>query len=408
MVLNIRRLKTDSVKILILPSWYLPDGGGFFKDHAEALNHDRFKVDVLVNRVLGITRQSVAQIIKSRRITESKEGPLNVMRSGYLRWPRMDRLNVNGWVAKYMKLYEHYVASNGTPDIIIAHSSIWAGIVAAQIKEENNVPFILVEHRSRFAKDVEAAQKMIREWYFPFIRKTLILADKIVTVSAALDNKLISISPGIRNKIVTLPNLININFFTLPEKKRDTDPFIIISFGILEYVKGFDILIEAFSKFVKKHEGEFFLRIGGRGHKLNLLKKLSRKFDIEERVSLHGYVPREEVAREMQMANLFILPSRFEAFGVVLIEAMSTGCPVISTHSGGPSYIVKENSGLLVEPESVDQLVEAMDNIYLNYHNYKPEIIREDVVKNYSKDVIRDKYHNLILEVINETSFSSK
>lgn len=386
----------------------MPDGGGFFKDHAEALHFEKFKVDVLVNRVLGITRHSLAQILKSRRISEDKEGPLTVIRSGYLRWPGLDRVNVNGWVAKYMKLYEHYVDEKGPPDIIIAHSSIWAGFVAAQIKEKYQVPYILVEHRSRFAKDVEAAQKMIREWYFPYIRKTLVLANRIVTVSKALDNKLISISPGIRNKIVTLPNLIDTDFFVLPEKKRDTDPFTIVSFGILEYVKGFDILIEAFSKFVKKHEGEFFLRIGGRGQKMRVLKKLSQKFGVEERVSLHGYVPREEVVREMQSANLFILPSRFEAFGVVLIEAMSTGCPVISTHSGGPDYIVKKDSGLLIEPDNVNELVEAITKIYQNYQNYDPEKIREDVVNNYSEDVIRDKYHNLILEVLNEKGFSSK
>lgn len=401
-------MKTNPLKILILPSWYLPDGGGFFKDHAEALHYGNFSVDVLVNRVLGITRHSIGQIIKSRRITEAKEGPLNVIRSGYLRWPRFNRHNVNGWVAKYMRLYEHYETKNGRPDIIIAHSSIWAGFVAALIKEKYGVPFILVEHRSRFAKDVEAAQKMIREWYFPYIRRTLVTADKIVTVSKALDNKLISISPGIRNKIVTLPNLIDTDFFVLPEKKRVADPFTIVSFGILEYVKGFDVLIEAFSKFVKAHEGEFFLRIGGRGQKMNFLKKLSQKFGVEERVSLHGYVPREEVLREMQTANLFVLPSRFEAFGVVLIEAMSTGCPVISTHSGGPDYIVKENSGILVETDDVDQLAEAISEIYLNYQNYNPEKIREDVVSNYSEDVIRDKYHNLILEVLHGKSFSSE
>ena len=109
----------------------------------------------------------------------------------------------------------------------------------------------------------------------------------------------------------------------------------------------------------------------------------------------------------MQMANLLVLPSRFEAFGVVLIEAMSTGCPVLSTHSGGPSHIVKENSGLLVEPDSVDELEEAIEKMYLNYNRYEAEEIREDVISNYSKDVIRDKYHNLILEILNEKSLTS-
>lgn len=401
-------MKKNNFKILVLPSWYLPDGGGFFKDHAEALNQGEFRVDVLVNRVLGITRNSLYQILTSRRFKESVEGPLRVFRAGYLKWPLMEKHNLKGWVNKYLDIYEEYIKKYGEPDIIIAHSTIWAGYVASRLKEIHGIPFILVEHRSRFARDVAAAQEMIREWYFPFIRSSLVKADRIITVSEAIDNQLISISPGIRNKISTIPNLINTDFFTLPEKKRDREPFIIISFGILEYVKGFDILIEAFAKFSERHEGEFFLRIGGRGTKFRKLKKLAKDLGVSDRVSLHGYVPREEVKREMQLANLFILPSRFEAFGVVLIEAMATGCPVISTYSGGPEFIVKESDGMLVEPENIGELVRAMSSIYENYENYVPAAIRQDVVNNYTEEVIRDRYHQLIKEILNEKGVSSK
>ncbi len=401
-------MKKEEIKVLILPSWYLPDGGGFFKDHAEALHYGEFHVDVLVNRVLGITRNSLYHILQARKIKENIEGPLRVIRSAFVKWPKMEKHNLRGWVKKYLELYKHYEIKYGKPDIIIVHSSIWAGYVAARIKEEYEIPYILVEHRSRFARNIQAAQKMIREWYFPFIRSTLVQADRIVTVSPSIDNQLISISPGIRNKISTIPNLIDTEFFNLPEKKRDKEPFIIISFGILEDVKGFDILIEAFSKFIKLHDGDFYLRIGGRGSKFKKLMKLARKFNVAEKISLHGYVPREEVAREMQLANLFILPSRFEAFGVVLIEAMATGCPVISTHSGGPSHIVKENTGILVETENVDSLVNAMDSIYLSYEKYDPDEIRKEITTKYTKEVIRGQYHSLILEVLNEKGISTK
>ncbi len=401
-------MKKDKYKILILPSWYLPDGGGFFKDHAEALHSGDFRVDVLVNRVMGITRHSLYQILKSRRYRESVEGPLKVFRSGYLKWPLMEKANLQGWVNRYLDIYEEYRKKNGDPDIIIAHSSIWAGYVAARLKDIYDIPYLLVEHRSRFARDVEAAQEMIREWYFPFIRSSLVKADKIITVSKAIDNQLISISPGIRNKISTIPNLIDTDFFTLPEKERDKEPFIIISFGILEYVKGFDILIKAFAEFVRNHNGESFLRIGGRGTKFKKLKKLANELGVGDRVSLHGYVPREEVKREMQMANLFVLPSRFEAFGVVIIEAMATGCPVISTYSGGPEYIVKEKDGILIEPENVRALTKAISNIYSNYEKYSPEAIRQDVVQNYTKEVIRDSYHQIIRNILDEKSISPK
>ncbi len=397
----------NETKILILPSWYLPDGGGFFKDHAEALHYGNFRVDVLVNRVLGLTSHTLDQIFRSRGTTVHIEGPLKVIRSGYLRWPKMEKRSVNGWVNKYLQLFGDYVNRFGEPDIIIAHSAIWAGYVASRIKEEYNIPYILVEHRSRFARDIESTQKMFREWYFPYIRSSLSHADRIVTVSQAIYLQLISISPGIRNKVLTIPSLIDTNFFVPPPARRKKEPFIFLGFGTLEYVKGFDILIEAFARFVKNHEGEFYLRIGGRGSKYRKLKKMARRFGVADRVTIHRYVPREEVKREMQLANLFILPSRFEAFGVVLIEAMSTGCPVISTYSGGPEFIVKDTDGLLVEPDSVQDLIRAMENIYDNYDNYDPEKIRQDVVDNYAVGVIRDRYHSMIKEILDGKSMAS-
>ncbi len=391
-----------------MPSWYLPDGGGFFKDHAEALNHGDFTVDVLVNRVLGLTSHSLYQIRSSRKFRESIEGPLKIYRSGYLKWPFLEKTNLKGWVKRYLDIYNEYLERNGPPDIIIAHSTIWAGYVAAILKDEFGIPFILIEHRSRFARNVQAAQKMIREWYFPFLRTTLVKADRIVTVSPALDNQLIGISPGIKNKILTIPNLIDTDFFSLPPVKREIEPFIIISFGILEYVKGFDILIKAFSRLVHKYDREFFLRIGGRGKDFKKLKAIAKQEGVSDRVKLHGYVPREEVKREMQLANLFVLPSRFEAFGVVLIEAMATGCPVISTHSGGPPHIVKETDGILVKPDDVDELANAMERVYLDYDKYDPLQIRKDVVDNYATSVIRDSYHQLVREVLDGKSSAKK
>jgi glycosyltransferase involved in cell wall biosynthesis len=102
----------------------------------------------------------------------------------------------------------------------------------------------------------------------------------------------------------------------------------------------------------------------------------------------------------MQQANLFILPSRFEAFGVVLIEAMATGCPVISTYSGGPEYIVKEHSGILVEPEDPAGLEKAMEHVYDNYSSYDPEKIRQEVVDLYSVAVITQRNARQIISAL--------
>jgi glycosyltransferase involved in cell wall biosynthesis len=199
---------------------------------------------------------------------------------------------------------------------------------------------------------------------------------------------------------VTIPNLIDTDFFVPPPDPRKTQPFVFLAVGILEHVKGFDVLIEAFAGFMAMNKGEFLLRIGGRGSKYRKLKALAKRHGVLEWVHLHGYVPREQVRREMQQSHVFVLPSRFEAFGVVLIEAMATGCPVLSTYSGGPEYIVNDRNGILVEPDSAEQLQDAMQKLYDNYAQYNQDEIRKQVVDNYSVEVVRHRYYDLINQVL--------
>ncbi|HKK26354.1 MAG TPA: glycosyltransferase, partial [Gracilimonas sp.] len=80
-------------------------------------------------------------------------------------------------------------------------------------------------------------------------------------------------------------------------------------------------------------------------------------------VVIHGPKPREEIKKWMQAMDGFILPSRNEPFGIALIEAMACGLPVISTKSGGPEQILKENRGILIQPDKPKQLAKAIAQI---------------------------------------------
>ena len=394
----------DKLRVLILPSWYPPDGGGFFRDHAEAINKGNYEVDVLVNRFLGLYAKGFYENIRSRKLMECNEGSLKVFRGGYIRWPGLDKKSVFGWAKRYEKIFKDYIGIRGKPDLIIAHSVIWAGYVAAGINKKYNIPYVLVEHRSRFAKDTEVTRKMIKEWHIPLITEGLNRAEKVVAVSEAINEKLISIFNEVRDKLINIPNIADTDFFSLPEEARSLKPFVFLAIGLLEDVKGFDILIKAFSGVNKKFPGRFRLRIGGSGSKKTELLKLAKDRGVKEEVILVGQLSRDDVKREMQMAGCFILPSRFEAFGVVLIEAMSTGCPVISTYSGGPEHIVNKNCGLLVQPEDTRALENAMIYLYNNYNKFHAHLIRHQTVEKYSSGIIRNKYHELIYRIVSERS----
>ena len=99
----------------------------------------------------------------------------------------------------------------------------------------------------------------------------------------------------------------------------------------------------------------------------------------------------DKLLEEYQTANAFVLASRFEAFGVVFIEALSAGLPVIGTKSGGPEEIINDANGILVDINNVDQLSNAMEVLYKNYNMYNPEIIRKYAIDNYSEDIIADQ-----------------
>jgi glycosyltransferase involved in cell wall biosynthesis len=394
----------ESIRVLILPSWYPPDGGSFFRDHAEALNGKGFEVHVLVNRTISFTGNRWKEIFQAGKRTEQTEGNLLVSRRSTLKWPKFEHWYLKRWIRKYINHFEKYKAEHGLPDILIVQSSLWSGTVAAKLKATYKIPYILIEHRSRFTDHLDTPDEYFEGWYDSYLKIAFSNADRIVCVSEALKNKICNISGVPVSKMLTLPNLIDTDFFCPSERSRELQPFVFLSAGGLQRAKGLDILLGAFSRFLDENEGEFFLRIAGKGKDEKLLKKYAADLGVMDRVNFLGKVSRERIRDEMQRSNVFVLPSRFEAFGVVLIEALATACPIIATRSGGPASIVNEQNGFLVETEDEEGLAQAMSRMYLSYQNFNPEVIRNEAVEKYSSENISEKYRSLIRETLDEYS----
>ncbi len=146
--------------------------------------------------------------------------------------------------------------------------------------------------------------------------------------------------------------------------KRDR-PYI---FGVGRLVKnkGFDFLIEGFAKLADEFPNHDLV-IAGEGDHQDELTALARKLEVLERVKLVGKVGRQEVATLFAGCELFVLPSPLEPFGIVCLEAMRAGKPVIATRAGGPLEFIKEGEdGLLVASENADELATAIRQLLLN------------------------------------------
>jgi len=386
------------MKILVLPSWYPPKGGRFFQELSETIHLQNNEVDILVNEINSI---KTFRVFKKKSGQVKNEFGLNVYRNFFYNIPKFDFFSNKLWIKRTYKQYVKYAEKNGHPDIIHVHSSIWAGVVAQKIHKKHFVPYVITEHRSRFIDNTDEAKNLLPKKFYPYIKAALKSASLITCVSPALKQKLIDIESSVKEKNIIIPNTVDVNDFKFSETFVSKEPFIWFSLGNLLQVKGMDILLQAFSEHIKRVDNKIFLRIGGDGPEKNKLIQLCKNLKIEKNVIFLGHLERNKVIKEMQNSHAFVLSSRFEAFGVVYIEAMSCGKPVIGTDAGGQSSIINSENGYIVESENYLKLADAMNKMIEEYAGFDKKKIREEVVLKYEKNTIAKQYCSEFQKIVN-------
>jgi glycosyltransferase involved in cell wall biosynthesis len=242
----------------------------------------------------------------------------------------------------------------------------------------------------------DMAENMVRKDYYPLLKEAFSGASRIIAVSDALHPSIRHFTPENR-EILTIPNLVDTDFFTPPDS-RSRDPFVILSIGRLEHEKGMDLLIRAFGRFVSEIP-DARLRIVGKGPLESQLRKLACRVKGAENIQFLGQRSPEQLLHELQMAKVLAVASRFEAFGVVFIEAMSTGLPVLAARSGGPETFISEMTGWVAENDNDDSVHDGLRYIYDHYLDYDTVGIREYVRKNFSRETVVKRYAELIREI---------
>lgn len=373
------------MKILVIPSWYPPNGGRFFKLQSESLAKLGHKVDVLILEEKGLTQK------RNLKIENEKSSLVNEIRHSYYRIPKMNNLNIKLFIRKYKKLLKTYLERN-LPNVIHVHSSIWAGVVVAEIAKENKIPFIITEHRSLFLKEsLPFNEKLILS-----VKNALDSASKVLVVSAAMKEKLHSYT---NNTIEVLPNMVDTNFFKPLENKKENKEIVFVTVGNLNRLKGYDILINAFAEIVQTNKN-VVLKIVGQGEEFSGIQRLTKKLKLAKNIQFSGYKTKQELLAIYQNADVFISSSRFESFGVVIIEALSCGLPIVVTNSGGPSDIVNNQNGYLAENENANSLQAKIQLMIDNLANFDVHIIRENTISHYSEKVISQALEKHLLKCL--------
>lgn len=140
----------------------------------------------------------------------------------------------------------------------------------------------------------------------------------------------------------------------------------VLALGRVVEKKGFDLLLDAFARLAESQPG-LGLVIGGQGSARAGLELRAAALGVKDRVAFPGPLGRGEVAWAMRNAEVFVMPSRIEPFGIVTLEALAAGCPVIVSSRGGASEIVRPGiDGLIVDPLDRQSLAHSIETLLLD------------------------------------------
>ena len=363
--------------IMVIPSWYSSKAnkvhGSFFKEQFKALQNDGEKISVAYNEIWPIT--NLGKIKEKRKINFQVEDNLRTYRyKDYNYFPK-NPMMFRSFNKRMDKLYKEIVKKEGKVDIIHAHSCFWGGIAAAYISKKYNIPLVITEHSS--LKYAKYAKDSYKQYIFDAYKE----ADILVSVGTGLKKE---ISEYVDRDIMVIPNMVDLNLFYIDNNKNKK--FTFFSCAFLEEGKGMGDLIKAFSMAFKGQD--VILNIGGDGSTKNSLEELAKEINIDEQVNFLGALSREQVSEEMRKCDAFALPSEHETFGVVYIEALACGKPVIGANNGGAEDIIEEYNGIIANKNDVDSIKDALIEIKENYNIYNKNLIRKKVVDKYSEEVL--------------------
>lgn len=232
-------------------------------------------------------------------------------------------------------------------------------------------------------------------------KMSYLCADSIIANSKDTKDSIINCYNIHEKKIRILPNpVFSSDIYKMAKEKTNDDILnstFILAVGRLVDQKGFDTLIKSFALVLEKGI-KVDLVILGDGPLLNDLKNLSIELKIEDKVHFKGFV--QNLYPYYKNCSIFVLTSRFEGFGNVIIEALAFGKPIVSTKcAGGPLYILQNGeNALLASIDNTKEISEALVSILTGVTKFDPKK-QEERAFYFSIDTVANNYHNFINEV---------
>ena len=378
--------------ILEIPSFFTPYGGEFCLDQARALKAVGHEVRILSNVQLGVTIGLKGYLCLPYRRYEHQRDGITVCQSFQRGVPMVIRWNVRRWIRIVCSMFEDYVNRYGVPDVLHAHCSKWAGYAAMQISRKYHIPYVITEHLSRLVFEKEFGPAPSNAWQIPLLREAYEKANLVIPVSEELVEN-IACYFGKDYRWQAVSNTIDTDFFHYqPRKPLSGRLFRFCCLANNWPMKGYDILIPAFRQ-LKESGKNVELHIAGRGTDSAEFRSM-----LSDGMVTHGLINKEAVRELLYQSDALVLASRSEVQPLSLLEAMSTGIPVIATECV-PQSLRIDGGSTIVPIDDVKALSEAMSDV-MNNAPVDGQWLSQEVERMASPEVIGRKLEKLFSELV--------
>lgn len=320
----------------------------------------------------GFGRWSGYGRVKRREIRDGVE----VKRPSYLTLPRRMVFG-RAWRSHLAALRR---ATDSPPDLIHAHCAYPDGLAAVHYGERLGAPAVITVH----GHDIRDLGGSTSPWR-KLVVEALDRAALVIANGPDLYERMRELGIS-THKMEIIPNGVDCEVFDSDFRRRPGERgWHLLYVGRFTEQKGVGVLLQAMAILRQKRDDVRLTLIGG-GEKTGRAAVFYRQTEalgLRDCVEFFDELPWSQIPRYMNAADVFVLPSFYESFGLVLVEAMACGLPLVATRCGGPNNLVEQGTGLLVEVDDAEDLARGVEEVLKTYAHYDRRAIRRRAREKY-------------------------
>ena len=373
-----------------MPSWYpsrvKQNYARFIQRHIEAVS-----LFCSVYVVYPVAEKGACFEVYKTRVNENMVEVRVYYPLSSFKWLKMFRMVYAAWKG-YRTIWKEY----GKPDIIHLSVIYPAGFAALLLSYIAKLPLVIDEHWTGYRKLDGSFRGAAMKLLANICTKK---SSAIITESDSMGEAMRQ--HGLRGKYFSIPNAVD-DFGITANINRKTGRFVFVHASTFDNrQKNITGLLSAVQKLSLIRQDFKLIMVGG-VHGAEAFIEIAKGLKIQDYVSFPGFIDRQSLRQKMANAGAFILFSNYEGLPCVVLEAMSTGTPVICTEIGGMSEWVTPDTGILIDIGDEGGLVKAMNWMIDHHHEFDKEKISRSIWERCSYGVVGRKFFDVYEKVLND------